>query len=361
MQLKILHVINNLGIGGAEKLLVDTLPKYRAQNVDVDVLLLNGDQTPFKTQLEKCFTGKVIVLGSKSVYHPYPIFQLMKYLRQYDILHVHLFPAMYFVSLAKWLSFSKTKLIFTEHSTSNRRVQSPIFRIIDRFIYKRYNLITAITPQVKEMLVKEVRLKNEIRVISNGIDPEKFYTASPYVRSIFFDDPHSKILIQVSRFGLEKDQMTVIRAMANLSSEFKLLLVGTGDGRQQCEDLVYKLQLTHRVKFLGVRMDVAQLLKTSDIVIQSSFWEGFGLSAVEGMAAGKPVIASDVPGLREIVFEAGLLFEAGNESSLIEQIKHVIQDPIYYAEIAEKCRIRAKNFGIDTMVDQFIKVYETLK
>jgi hypothetical protein len=72
----------------------------------------------------------------------------MPYLEKYDIVHVHLFPTLYWVALAKFLSFSKTKLIFTEHNTSNRRINKKLWRVSDNFIYRQYNAIVSITKEV---------------------------------------------------------------------------------------------------------------------------------------------------------------------------------------------------------------------
>ncbi|KIO78670.1 hypothetical protein TH53_02460 [Pedobacter lusitanus] len=361
--MKVLHVINSLGTGGAEKLLVETLPQYAEQDseISVDLLLLNGTKTPFKNLLLEKFSGKIFSLGTGSVYNPLHVFGLFKYLNNYDIIHVHLFPALYFVSIAKFLTRSKTKLIFTEHSTNNRRVDSVFFRIFDRIIYKNYSLITAITPEVKHMLEDKLKLKNRIVVIYNGVNPDKIISAAGIPKSEFFKQEDSKILIQVSRFSVQKDQKTLIRALDLLPPDVKLLLVGEGVFQKECEKLVEELNLTNRVRFLGVRMDVPELLKTSDIVIQSSVWEGFGLAAVEGMAAGRPVIASNVPGLKEVVEGAGLLFQKGDEKALAAHVINLLDDDFFYQKVAKLCMDRADKFDLKNMVSQIINSYKNVQ
>src|SRR5690606_5102582 len=124
--------------GGAEKLIVETLPLYHARGLQVDVLLLNGNEYPFHTELKQKNIGRIISLGSGSVYSPLSILKMIPYLRKYDLIHVHLFPAQYFVIIAKIISFSRTPLVFTEHSTSNRRFNNNKYRFIDRFVYRKY-------------------------------------------------------------------------------------------------------------------------------------------------------------------------------------------------------------------------------
>jgi hypothetical protein len=117
MALKVLHVINSLATGGAEKLLVEALPRFLEQDVQVDLLLLDGARTSFYKELEKKFTGNIISLSGHSTYNPLHIIRLRAYLKNYDLIHVHLFPALYWVAISKFLFNIKVPLFFTEHST----------------------------------------------------------------------------------------------------------------------------------------------------------------------------------------------------------------------------------------------------
>jgi len=362
MGLRILNIINSMGIGGAEKLLVDILPMYNlhSENLVVDLLLLNGRRTFFLDALKSNFKGKIISLGVRSVYNIWHIFKICKYINKYDVIHVHLFPSLYFVSIAKFILNSKVKLIFTEHNTVNKRINSGFFRCIDRLIYRNYALITAISPEVKDVLVRKLKLRNKIEIIYNGIKLEKFEQAKPNIIDTKFEDGKDKILIQVSRFSIQKDQQTVIRAMTHLPNFVKLILVGDGELKTTCEQLVVTLGLEKRVRFLGIRDDIPSLLRASDIVVQSSIWEGFGIAAVEGMAAEKPVLSSDVPGLREIIDNAGLLFTKGDDAELARLIINLLEDRDYYSDVAAKCVSRAQRFDIGIMVQKFINIYESV-
>lgn len=358
--MKVLHIINSLHTGGAEKLLIDSLPLYKHYEIDVDILLLDSSETPFLKKLKESFQGNIYLSSIKKIYSPKQIFEIKKYMNnKYDIIHAHLFPVLYFVSVSRIFSSSKGKFVFTEHNTNNKRLQNFFFRQIDRLIYKQYQKIIAITPQVKDVLVDKLKISpQKIDVIYNGIDTQKYKMAQAYGKTDFFNDS-SIILMQVSRFQEQKDQKTVIRALGLLPEQYKLLLVGDGQLRKECEKLAMDLNLRERVKFLGVRMDIPELLKTSDIVIQSSHWEGFGLTAVEGMASGKPIVASDVAGLADIVKDAGLLFEKGNEKDLAEKILS-IENSEKYNLICQKCLERSKSYDINYMVDSTIYLYNSL-
>ena len=118
--------------------------------------------------------------------------------------------------------------------------------------------------------------------------------------------------------------------------------------------------MQERIFFLGVRTDVPSLLKTADISVVSSHWEGFGLVAVEGMAVGKPLIASDVAGLSNVVKGAGILFEKGNDKELAKIIQELLADDKYYKKVAEAGFERAKQYDINSMVEKQIQLYNEL-
>ncbi len=168
------------------------------------------------------------------------------------------------------------------------------------------------------------------------------------------------LLIQVSRFSKQKDQETAIKALQYLPENIKLVLVGDGELKKNCEELVQKLELSGRVLFFGLRMDVPQLLKTTDISILSTNHEGFPLAALEAMAAGKPLIASNVPGVSDVVKDAGILFEKGNAKELAMHIDKLINNPEYYHEIVTSCKERVKKNDIQSMVDKHILLYQSL-
>lgn len=361
MSYRILQVINNLITGGAEKLVSDSILLLQNKGVDVDLLLINGSETPLLEKLRISGSGQVYSLSNGSIYNPVYILKLMKYLKEYDLVHVHLFPSLYWVALAKLLSRSKTKLVYTEHSTTNRRRKNIFFKIIDKIIYRQYDKIVTISDEVNENLKKHLAIdSSNIKLIYNGIDIRHFRNAKPYSKSRFFGDVDDKFLIQVSSFREQKDQPTLIKSLTLLPDEVKLLLVGDGKSINECKQLAERLNVSNRVKFLGIRMDVPQLLKTADIVVLSSYHEGLSLSSIEGMSSGNPFISSDVPGLRDIVSGAGLLFERGNEKELAALIQRLINDPTYYSVIAERCLRRAKNYEIGRMIDQYVTVYDNV-
>jgi len=361
--MKVLQIINNLGTGGAEKLLLDSIMIYRKKGIQMDLLVLDGAEYPFMKKLKSINSEGIYSLNANSVYNPFSIFKIIPYFKKYDIVHVHIFPSLYWVALAKIISLSKVKLIFTEHNTSNRRINSLILKYFDRLLYMPYSKIVCITEEVKLVMKNHLKYNpSKFEVITNGISLSSKNEETPLKKSQLELDieDSDKLLIQVSRFDLQKDQKTIINSLKLLPDNVKLLLVGDGELRNQNEKLVADLNLEARVFFLGVRMDVPKLLKTSDVVILSSHYEGLSISSIEGMASGKPFIASDVPGLSELVSGAGLLFPVGDATALAGTIKSLIEDKEYASCIADKCVARSEKYDINVMVDKYIELYHEL-
>ena len=211
-------------------------------------------------------------------------------------------------------------------------------------------------------LAPEEGARDRYLVIGNGVELEDFHTAVPYRNEELGlpADQEIRLLCMVSRFAEAKDHRTLIAAMAKLPETVNLLLAGDGPLQASCVSFAESMGLDRRVHFLGFRSDVARILKTADIIVMSSHWEGHSLAAIEGMAAGKPFVASDVEGLAPMVEGAGLLFPEGDDAALAETIARLLDDPVLYEEISRKCLLQAKKYGIKEMVEQHEKLYRSL-
>lgn len=365
--MKILHIIDSLAAGGAQKLIDESIPIISEyEGIDVNVLVLTDKNKVFGNNLKKKGINMDVV-PFRNVRSLRNIIYIWRYIIRggYDIVHSHLFPCNYWTSIASMLILkNKPKLVTTEHSTYNKRRNKLYFMLIEKFIYSNYDIIISISESTQQNLMNWLKAKDKTRfiVINNGINLKEFKNILPYKKaeldSKFNED--TKILCMVGSFSKQKDQATIIKAMKYLPEDIFLLLVGDGPLIKEHIDLVRELGIDDRVKFLGIRKDVPRLFKTSDIVIVSSHWEGFGLAAVEGMAAGKPVIASDVPGLAEVVKGAGLLFKKGDSRELANIINDLFNNKKKYEKVKEKCFERAKKYDIKIMVEEYIKVYKSL-
>lgn len=358
--MKILHVITSLRTGGAEKLMVDLLPKIRDFGCDVELLLIDGTPTLFKEKLESKGI-KIFDLGiGGSLYSPVKFGRLLKFLRnnKYDIIHTHLIQPQIYCAIARVIS--SAKFCTTEHNTTNSRRNWKWYAPIDRYMYNQYDSVICISDKTKDLLIDFIgKTKAKIDIVYNGIDTNLYKNAT--TGDLEKENYGCSIaLIQVAAFRHQKDQDTSIKALCHLPESYHLYLVGDGVRRRDLEELSKTLGVEKRVHFLGIRKDVPNLLKASDIVIMSSHWEGFGLAAVEGMAAGKPVIASDVDGLKQVVEGAGILFSPGDDMQLAQIIEELTGFPDKQMSIVKNCQRKAKNYDILSMADKYFQIYQDL-
>jgi glycosyltransferase involved in cell wall biosynthesis len=359
--MKILQFINSMHTAGAEVLVYETSRRFAKYGHEVDVFLLNTKKTKLYRDLEEIKGVNLIGIKEKNnIYNPLNIFRTYQILkdRGYDIVHVHLFPSFYWAAMAS-RAFGEAKLFYTEHNTTNRRMNNSLYRWVDNLVYPIYDCHIAISDTVrKKMEVHVDPVKNKIVTIYNGIDLNGINEAQPIPKDQLGVPPDSPIVLQVSAFRPQKDQETLIRAMKILDEKIYLLLAGDGELKEKYISLAKELGIQDRIKFLGIRSDIPRLLKTADIVVLSSHYEGLSLSSVEGLASGRPFIASDVPGLTEVVENAGILFPEGDENILASEISRLLNDKTLYQKVASASKKRSKKYDIEIMVDNYLSLYE---
>ena len=355
--MRILHVITSLRIGGAEKLMVDLLPRLQQLGHEVAIYVFCGVNTPLVEQLKASGVQVLSCGADESVYSLRHIRVIRRLMPAYDIIHAHNTSPQLFAAIAN-IGIHKP-LITTEHSTSNRRRGHKAFLPLDRWMYSRYRRIICISePSRKSLLAYLGEIYDTVCVINNGIDTHLYATAEAshqYLPQVLHA---AHLIINVAGFRWEKDQPTIIRAMQLLPEDYHLLLVGDGEKINVCKSLAQSLGVEQRVHFLGIRTDVPNLLKAADIVVMSSHHEGLSLSNLEGMAAGKPFVASDVAGLREIVSDYGILFPHEDEHALASIIEKLCNDPEYAASVAARCQQRALDFDVSNTVAGYNAVYK---
>ena len=353
--MRILQVITSLNIGGAERLFVQLVEKLQEKGHQVDACIFNGEETDFLGSLERL--GCNIYKMGHQYYNPNYISKLSGIMGNYDIVHTHNSSPQLFAAIAK--GHKPCRLITTEHNTDNRKRHLPWFAKLERWMYSKYDKVICISKQTEDALRHYLGDRwiilhgsNRILTIENGIDVKRFQGAEA---SIPRDS--RPIIVMVAAFRPQKDHSSLLRAMCLLPDDYRLWLVGDGETRDAVEREIGRLGLEDRVRLFGNRPDVPGILKSADVVVMSSNWEGFGLAAVEGMAAGKPVVASDVEGLRQIVEGYGETFPKGDEKILAQKIKSLCSDSLLYKQVAQQCGERARAFDIQVMIDGYEQVY----
>lgn len=359
--MNVLHIINTLDIGGAERLLVDTLPIMKVKGINVRVLLLVASGSAFEQKLQTEGIDVMSVNLRFGLFDPRLILRLRRLMRGADVVHTHLFPTQYWAALANSIG-GKCVLVTTEHSTSNTRAQHWLTSQLDTCIYGLYDGVICISEAVAHFMRKRTPHHVEIRCIDNGVVLPSVDALVEAKRSEVVEGLTDAdfVMLQVARFSDQKNQDCVIRSLKLLPDNVHAVFAGYGVRLDACKQLAESLGVSTRTHFLGMRSDIARLWSIADIGVMSSHWEGFGLAAVEGMAYAKPVIASDVPGLADVVKFDRLLFAPDNEQALANSVMRLYADTTERRRMGEMCWQRAQQYDINKMVDSYIEFYDEL-
>jgi len=362
--MKILHIIDALTMGGAENLLIGLAGEQVKRGYDVTVApLVCPSSTPVREKMEASGVKVKPFKSTGSVYYPFFVFRIAKEIRKYDIVHVHLFPALYWAGLANIVTCKRTPFIYTEHSTKNKRRSNKILHATDRFIYQNcYKTIVACSDKALETYQEAYPTITHVCAINNGVDTQIYREALPYTKQELWGiDENCFAVTMVARFMTMKRQDTVVEAISKLPDRIHAVFVGgeeTDEGLIRVKRIAEEKGIINRIHFMYLRKDVPRILKSSDVVIMASDYEGLSLSSIEGMAAGKPFVATDVDGLREVVGGAGVLFENKDSEALSHIINKLSTETEYYKGVAQRCSNRAEHYDIKYMVDGYLKVYE---
>jgi len=274
------------------------------------------------------------------------------------IVHCHLTWPQYFVPIAA--IGLKCKLICTEHNTHNKRREFPFFKPLEKYIYKKYEKVICISEGTKKALDKwlDSTINAKLVVVYNG--SRLFEKKS----SIITRSDNKISIVSIGSLSEQKGFKNGIKAVAKLKSVVhRYWIIGEGPERKKLEELIEKNDLGNTVKLLGWVDDIEPYLHKSELLLIPSLWEGFGLVAVEALSVGLPIVASDVPGLNEILdFKdcPAILTEKGNVNDLVSAINS-LQNKIYNGEdFRDLAVLHASKFTLDKMTEKYAHVYKQI-
>ena len=367
--MRVLHLTKATGISGSERHLLSLLPGLRARGIEpyLVVLAASGAASFLRALDAEKIEVRAMPAGRDA--NPLLVSRLRRCFRDVapDVVHTHLIHADVHGQLAARLA--RMPGVSTIHST-HRFYRRPPFRTAARMAAGLAGRTIAISQHVAQTAGNAgIARADQIRVIPYGVDLSRWPPTQRHVaRARLGLGSQNEMLVGVaSRLIPGKGHDVLIRAAAEAlrqGARLRLLIAGNGPTRPQCEALAHSERIASQISFLGFLDDIGSFFAACDVVAfpsQPDFGEGFGLAALEAMAAGLPVVATRVASLPEIVTEGetGVLTEPGDVIGLADTLTKFAKSPELRSRLGASGRRRAEqHFSLKAMVDGTIEVYD---
>lgn len=290
-----------------------------------------------------------------------------------DLIHAHQYTPFFYSALSRGLLSRKlpgVPILFTEHGRHYPDARSLKRTLANKLLLKPTDRVTAVGEFVKTALVRNEAIPaGRIDVVHNGIEPcpEPTEEDRASAREQLGIAPDRPVAMQVARFHPVKDHGTALRAWSIVHEQLPdalLVLVGDGPERDHLEALTKTLGLQDAVKFTGAVDNARQLIPAADLCMLTSLSEGLSVTLLEAMAAGKPIVATDVGGNPEAVEhgKTGLLAPRGDIEAIASAIAQLLPNAPYTARtLGQAGRERLFNhFTADRMHAAYAQHYESL-
>jgi glycosyltransferase involved in cell wall biosynthesis len=365
--MRVAQVIDSVTLGGAERMMVGFASQAHKRGLSAKIVSLDPDVELLSYEGEIAAAGITVVrFPARSLLDLHRIWLLAKYLKkeEFDLIHTHLSYANILGSIcARMVGIP---VVSTLHSVAN--VSNPGYRFrnsLELFALRRIaRRVIAVGTKIKE--VYQSRLGDEkIIVIPNAVaaSPSLADAQRQRIRAAMAKNPDGPVIITVGRFAPPKALDDLVKAFARLHKlhpAASLVMVGEGELFNEIQVLVRELKLEGNVSLLGSRTDIPGLLAASDIFVSSSVREGLPLAILEAMAAGLPVVATDVGDISQVVSPAsGIVVPARHPELIAQALDQLIRDPHKRREMGMAARrYVVENYALEAWMDKLIALYE---
>ena len=373
-KLRVVTLVDRLGTGGAERLAIQTTTRLDPERFDRTLVASRDFGVAVSKQhvanaLEDLRRAGVRVIGLKrtsarQVWAWWPLYRLLRRERV-DVLHSHKFGSNLWGTVVGRLA--RVPVIVAHEHTWSYEGQ-PLRKLADRAVIARgSSAFVAVSREDQRRMIEVERIRPEDTLfIPNGI-PAPPAASGNDVRAELGIPADAPVIGTVSVLRPQKALDVLLRATKILVQEFpglRVLIAGEGDRRFALEDLATELGLDDTVMFLGVRTDVPDVLESLDVAVSTSDFEGSPLSVMEYMAAARPIVATRVGGVPDLIDDGvhGRLVDPQDPSAFAEAVAGLLRDPQGARQMGERARERRRSeFDIDVMVRRLEALYEKLR
>jgi glycosyltransferase involved in cell wall biosynthesis len=368
--LRVLHLINDLrSTGGAEVVLRNVVPHLARSDLDVWVGSLFGNEPSRNWGLDadrlRAFDFPKR-LGPRTAI---AFARLVRFLQEHrvDVLHTHLFESGIWGRLAALRAGTRV-LVVSEHTADPL---GPLAGATDRWLARRTTAFVAVSAAMQEHAVTRLGVDpRQVAIVHNAVDLAAIDTTSHVdaaaTRRDLGLEPRDRVVLAVGRLVPQKGFGTLLDAaplVLRACPEALFLVVGRGHLQDQLLQRARALGIAGRFRFVGARDDVHRLMRLSELLALPSNWEPFGLVLIEAGACGRPVVATRVGGVPEVVEDerTGLLVEPGDPGALAGAIGRVLADPAMGSAFGAAARARVEaEFRAEDAAARLSALYEVL-
>ena len=364
--MKVLHVVTSIIRGGAETHVVELARGQVERGAVVTVAYLK-DEPYWRERLDKAGVA-VVPLRMARYGDPRPLARLCAAMRSLlpDIVHAHLQPAELYARLALAVGAPARAYVLSRHSDESF-YRGPLHRQLGAWVAHRADLVIAVSDAVREQTHRYLGMSAaKTRTIRHGIDPATFARVAPADRNRLREEwgaiDDTMVVGTVGRLIPEKAMHVLLEGFARYrffgSRPSRLVVVGYGPLETELKARSLELGLADAVVWAGFRDDIPAVMSSFDVFALSSQREGFGFVLLEAMAAGKPVLATKVSAIPEVVEEGvtGLLVPAGDSDALSTALIK-LQNTSLREKLGAAGRKRAGAFTLDAMIDATLAAY----
>jgi glycosyltransferase involved in cell wall biosynthesis len=384
-KLRVLHVDSTLDSGGIATSLWHLLPAQRqpqgATLFEVAVAVL----------YEVGLYGRLLISDGIPVHHirfghkysPHGFWRLFWLLQRgrYDVVHAHGWPAVFFVALISLLDH-RPRYVMSEHNVTNRRRRLGL-KFLDRLIYWRFDAISAVSQAAAAALVAWLpQTREKVCVVHNGLDVSRLFSQTGLEPTGHLDlgQPESQdettrnksrqelglpdagpLVFAAGSLEHRKGIDILLQALALMKSSLPMTVIaGDGPLRPDLEALAFELGIMAQVRFLGFRPDLLKIMAAADLFVLSSRWEGCPMVVLEAMALGKPIVATAVGGVPELIVDSlsGRLVPPESPEALSAAIQQMLANPDDLMQMGSQARQRLLTcFQVERSAQQMSRIY----
>lgn len=362
-RINVLQLSASLAIGGAERMILSLAKELDRASFDVHVCGLHPAEHDFRDAIDD-LDVPLHILGTQRFYDPRTIHALMRYIREHeiDIIHTHVLDADVAGHLAGRLA--NRPVITTLHSVPfSYDRQRPVRRWLQRLSvrYLATDLV-CVSNAAETLFINEWNIRSDrIRTIYPAVSLEPFLSIPDGTHGRAADAPF--VVTTVGRLVPAKAQHLLIEAAHRVVQQFanvEFIVVGPGQREQELRRLASDLGIADRVTLTGARHDIPAILSRTDVFVLSSMWEGLPLSAIEAMAAARPVVLTDVGGCRELVEDGscGLIVPPGRSEAIADAVLSLLGDEQRRRSLGHAARERVREtFDVQRLATEYETLY----